>query len=132
VSPKYLRELSFDKEGLAALRSDTLDWMYARRSGEIVITNVAPFDNGPDEFHDGMVRVIKHGKFGFADRSGKLRIPPKYDGAMPFDQGRALVCRHCRTQRDDSKEHSLFVGGKWFTIDVDGQVLTACSHDYCR
>jgi len=59
------------------LKAETLDWMYARRSGEIVITNVAPFDNGPDEFHDGMVRVSKHGKFGFADRSGKLRIPKK-------------------------------------------------------
>jgi hypothetical protein len=132
VSPKYLRELSFDKKGLAALSSETLGWMYARRSGEIVITDVATLDNGPDEFHDGMVRVIKHGKFAFADRSGKLRIPPEYDWASPFDHGRAMVCRQCRIQRDHWKEHSWFVGGKWFMIDVHGQVFTACSHDYCQ
>jgi hypothetical protein len=62
---------------------------------KLSLTGVPTFDNGPDEFHDGLVRFVKNHKYGFADRNGKIVIAPRGDGAMPFEKGRAKVCLGC-------------------------------------
>lgn len=56
------------------------------------------------EFTEGLGRVKQNGKFGFADKTGKLVIPVKYDGADAFTEGFAAV----------------FLAGKAFFIDKKG------------
>lgn len=82
------------------------------------------FDNGPDQFRDGLVRFIEEHKYGFADQSGQVVIPPEYDGALPFDKGLAEVCLGCLEKcADDACEHHVFSGGEWRSIDKNGLTL---------
>jgi hypothetical protein len=99
-------------------------WTYVNRQGKIVIDGVPDYDNGPDEFHDGLVRFVKQGKYGFADRHGKVVIPPRYDGAWPFQGGHAKVCSGCVDKcLDRDCEHRMFSGGRWLSIDTHGIIL---------
>ena len=75
--------------------------MYVNRRGKIVISGIPVMDNGTDSFHDGLVRVVRNGKYGFANRRGHVVIPPIYDGVMNFEKGRAEVCKGCESKCDD-------------------------------
>lgn len=73
------------------------------------------FDNWPDEPQNGVYRIRKENKIGFADAlTGKIVIEAIYDCAYPFEEGKAKVGVGCETQTDG--EHSWWVGGKWMTI----------------
>ena len=73
------------------------------------------FDNGPDYAQDGLYRIRKNNKIGYADeQTGKIVIEPKYDCAYPFENGKADVGVGCQTQSDG--EHSWWVGGKWHEV----------------
>lgn len=73
------------------------------------------FDNWPDEAHDGVYRIRKENKIGFADAiTGEIVVDAIYDCAYPFEAGKAKVGIGCETQTDG--EHSRWVGGKWTTI----------------
>jgi hypothetical protein len=124
VEPRYLKELSFDSQGLAAVLSNKEGWMYINRRGRVVISGVPVMDNGADWFHDGLVRIVRNDKYGFANRKGQVVIPPIYDGALNFEKGRATVCKGCKSAcaEPDCEYHS-FKGGQWFQINTKGTVL---------
>jgi hypothetical protein len=125
VAPQYLKELHFDAHGLASVNSPKVGWMYVNRHGEVVISGVVVMDNGADRFHDGLVRIVRNGKYGFANPSGQVVAPLIYDGAMNFENSRAVVCKGCESKCVDSGcEYHSFAGGEWFQIDVKGTVLT--------
>lgn len=58
-----------------------------------------------------LVPIIKYGKYGFADESGKLVIPCQWEYAWPFSEGLALV-----------KNEQW----KWGYIDKTGTVVIPC------
>ena len=123
IAPRYLKELGYGTSGLAGVRSGD-GWMYVDRRVKVVITGVPTFDNGPDEFQDGLVRLVKNHQYGFADRNGKIVIAPRYDGAMPFEKGRAKVCLGCVDKCADHEcEHHVFSGGKWLSLGKNGVTL---------
>jgi WG containing repeat len=125
IATQYLKELNFDAHGLAAVNSLEEGWMYVNREGRIVIDGVPVMDNGADWFHDGLVRIVRNGKYGFANRRGQIVVLPIYDGALNFEKGRAEVCKGCKSKCDDPDcEYHSFAGGEWFQIDVKGTVLT--------
>jgi WG containing repeat len=95
--------------------------MYVSRSGKVVIKGVPVMDNGADSFHDGLVRIVRNGKYGFANRAGQVVIPTIYDGAMNFENGRAEVCKRCQISAEE--EYHVFSGGDWFRINVKGAIL---------
>lgn len=121
ITQKVLKELNFDSYGLAPVLSPSRGWMYVNREGKVVVTGVAVMDNWADSFHDGLVRVVKNGKYGFADRRGGIVVPPIYDGAMNFENGTATVCKGCKSEAVG--EHHVFGGGEWFQINTKGTVL---------
>ena len=45
------------------------------------------FDNGPDYYSEGLRRINKNGKIGFANAEGDIVIEPKYDWTHPFNYG---------------------------------------------
>jgi hypothetical protein len=73
------------------------------------------FDNGPDPIKEGLFRIVKNGKIGYADTNGKIVIEPKYDCAFPFDNGKAKVSLKCKTIR--SGEHFIWESNEWIYID---------------
>jgi hypothetical protein len=121
ITSRYVRELPFDRFGLAPVYSHKYGWMYANRTGIVVVSGVYGFDDWADEFHGGLVRVTRKGKFGFANRKGAIVIAAVYDGAFSFKNGSAIVCRQCRCER--SGEHCVLRSGEWFRIDVSGKTL---------
>jgi hypothetical protein len=125
IAPQFLKELPFDAHGLAAVLSPREGWMYVNRRGKVVITGVPVMDNWADSFHDGLVRIVRNGKYGFANRKGQVVIPPIYGGAMNFEKGRATVCKGCESKRAEPEcEHHVLAGGEWFRINTKGTVLT--------
>jgi|SRR5579862_391357 len=123
IAARYLKELRYGTSDLAGVRGVD-GWMYVDRRGRVVITGVPTFDNGPDEFQDGLVRFVKNHKYGFADQNGKIVIAPRYDGAMPFEKGRAKVCLGCvETCADHECEHHVFSGGEWLSVGKNGVTL---------
>jgi hypothetical protein len=71
-----------------------------------VIIGSKPIKNGP-------VWVMKDGKFGLFDISGKELVSPKYEEVLPFDKGRSWVK----------------LNGKWGLIDDNGKELTPIKYD---
>jgi hypothetical protein len=127
VAPQILKELRFDSHGLTAVRSPREGWMYVNLRGKVVVTGVPVMDNWADSFHDGLVRFVINGKYGFANREGQIVIPPIYDGAMNFEKKRAEVCSGCESAL--AGEYHFFTGGTWFRINTKGNVLTQIRHD---
>jgi hypothetical protein len=121
IAPEFVNDLAFDSHGLAAVRSAKEGWMYVSRSGKVVIKGVPVMDNGADSFHDGLVRIVRNGKYGFANRAGQVVIPTIYDGAMNFENGRAEVCKRCQISSEG--EYHVFSGGDWFRINAKGAIL---------
>ncbi len=78
------------------------------------------YDNGADFRVEGYQRMVKNGKVGYANREGEIVIQPQFDFASPFNYGYARVCNGCYWEHID-KEHKIVVGGKWWTINKQGE-----------
>ena len=125
IPARYVQRLKFDETGLATVwsQSPQYGWMYVDNKGRVLVTGVAPYDNWADAFHDGLVRIMRRGKFGFANRAGSVVIPAVYDSAGNFDKGSAVVCQGCKKQKDCHAEHCPLIGGQWVRIDQQGRVV---------
>lgn len=62
------------------------------------------------EFSEGLIRIEKNGKVGFANETGQIHIEPIYDEARNFNEG--LACVQLR--------------GKWGYITASGTVVKEC------
>lgn len=95
-------------------------WAYIDRRGRIVVDDVAVMDNGANEFHHGLVRVTRGGRWGLADMHGRLVVPFEYDGMLDYQPGKGWpVCKQCRAATDG--EHGWFAGGQWSSLDQRGR-----------
>jgi hypothetical protein len=97
-------------------------WAYFDRTGLVRVKDVAPFDNGASNFHFGLVRVARDGKYGLATERGIL-VSRLYDGMNELDQDHCgwRACNSCRLIKHG--EYSMFEGGDWFWLDRKGQVV---------
>jgi len=120
IAPRHLRRLDFGSDGLATVFVEGPGWVYVRRDGAAL--EVPAFDNGPDAFSEGLVRIRRGGRFGFADRSFRTVIVPSFDFAWPFEKGRALVCIGCAPSAT-REEHAPVSGGSWGYVDSSGREL---------
>jgi hypothetical protein len=88
-----------------------------------VLYNVFPFDNGPDYASEGLFRIVKNNKIGYADEiTGKVVIKPQYGCAFPFENGVAKVGFNCVTHAEG--EHHYWTSDNWLYIDKKGRKLT--------
>jgi hypothetical protein len=78
------------------------------------------FDNGPDYFHEGLVRAERNGKMGFADKYGQIVIPCEYDFVGWFEDGKAKVTYDAREIKDKYDDHTRIESDEWFYIDKNG------------
>lgn len=91
---------------------------YVNSSGELTIPVDIKADYGltldPRNFNEGLVAILKQGKWGFMDKEGKIAIPFNYDSANDFDHDIATV----------SKNY------KYGAIDRSGNTILALKYDY--
>ncbi|MGP0060840.1 MAG: WG repeat-containing protein [Beijerinckiaceae bacterium] len=107
--------LDFDRYGLASVNIGG-GWYYVSRDGRLA--PVMAMDNWAEPFADGLARSPVGHKIGFINRNLALIIPPRYDGALPFEHGWAEVCIDCKLTSHG--EHSWYEGGRWGCIDRHG------------
>jgi hypothetical protein len=124
VEPGRLRDMRYNRYGLSEIAIDRL-WYVIRRDG--VMAPVMSMDNWADAFANGLARSPVGNRIGYIDRSLKLVIPARYDGAFPFEHGTARVCIGCTTQT--AGEYSSYVGGHWGCIDRHGRRLEPLKHN---
>jgi hypothetical protein len=98
------------KEGLVAIDRN-----------EKVLYHIFPFENGPDDVVEGLFRIVKNGKIGFADTNGKVVIAPQFECAYPFENGKAKVSNNCTEHKQG--EHKYWESADWFYIDKEGKKL---------
>ncbi|WP_375579301.1 WG repeat-containing protein [Marivirga tractuosa] len=84
-----------------------------------ILYDIVMFDNGPDYFNDGLVRVLRNGKMGYANKYGQVVIPCEYDYAKWFEDGRAEVTYNAKEYLD-LDEHRRVESDEWFEIDKKG------------
>jgi len=88
-----------------------------------------PFDNGPDNFVEGLARTVRDGKVGFVNEKLEVVVPREWDFAFPFEGGAARVCTGCSIVHEDGDEHGTVQGGTWGVIDREGRVVVPVVHD---
>jgi hypothetical protein len=76
-------------------------------------------DNGPDYVSDGLFRIIKNEKIGYADENGIVVIKPKYKCASSFVLGKAQVTDSCSVNLSSGK--TMFLSNAWYDIDKNGE-----------
>jgi hypothetical protein len=113
----HLKQMLFSSEGLAAVVVGG-QWYYVKPSGDAL--QVLTYDNGPDDFSEGLTRSSVNGKVAYFDSTLRQVIAPVYDWGWPFEGGRALVCLGCTADKPDADGHSPIVGGKWGYINKRG------------
>lgn len=104
----YVSDKKFKDQGMVAVN----------RNKEVIFEAFI-FDNGPDYIQEGLFRIKRNGKIGFADETGKVVIEAKYSCAYPFENGKAKVTLNCETINDG--EHSTWESDEWFYIDKIGK-----------
>lgn len=115
----------FDK--IAFVGINGLPGVYAINKKEDVLFRVATLDNGPDPVNDGLFRIIKNNKTGFANLEGEIVIQPSFDSALPFRDGFAVVCVGGNDEKDG--DYTLHVGGKWGLVNTSGEVVIELKYD---
>ncbi|MFS2110726.1 WG repeat-containing protein [Sphingomonas sp. Sphisp140] len=116
LAPAHLKRLDFDRSGLATIHVGK-SFHYVRRNGRTA--PVMTMDNGADPFVNGRARSEWQGKIGYVDRTLRLVIARRYDGAMPFEKGFGEVCMGCSLTGDG--EHHWYAGGTWLRVDRAGR-----------
>lgn len=88
---------------------------------ENLLFSVFSFDNGPDYVVEGLFRVRRHGKIGYANQQGEIVIPCQFDCAYYFENGRAKVSNNCKTIKEG--EYHRWISDDWYYIDKQGNKI---------
>jgi hypothetical protein len=92
-------------------------------SNRKTLYEVFPYDNGPDYASEGLIRIVKNGKIGYADATTYvLIISPKFDCAFPFENGKAKVSNKCQSIKEG--EHNVWISEAWQFVDKKGKLST--------
>ena len=118
VSSEYLASLDFQDQELIALPIGD-SFYYIHKNGKKILT--LTYDNGADDFSDGLARTRHNGKIGFFNKNLEIVLKPQYDFAFPFHNGIAEICMGCVEKQED--EHSMLDGGTWKKIDREGLII---------
>jgi hypothetical protein len=90
-------------------------------SQKTALYDVFIYDNGPDYPSDGLIRVVKNGKIGYADADTyAIVIEPQFDCAFPFENGKAKVSNQCQTVKDG--EYSVWESDAWQYVNKQGSL----------
>lgn len=107
---------------LSMTQTNTGKWVIMDNK-KITLYDVFTYDNGPDYAAEGLIRIVKNGKIGYADaKTYAIVITPQYDCAFPFENGKAKVSNKCKTIKEG--EHSIWTSEAWQYVDKKGKLST--------
>lgn len=110
---------TFHTHAIVLTKEDFL-WVVIDRQ-EKVLYEVFPYDNGPDYPSDGLFRIVRDGKIGYADAATyDIVIEPQFDCAFPFENGKAKVSNNCQTISEG--EYTSWTSDEWKFVDKKGNL----------
>ncbi|MBX2929773.1 MAG: hypothetical protein KF852_18210 [Saprospiraceae bacterium] len=116
------KEKETDADASAPLTMEQTDdgkWVIMD-SRKTALYDVFLYDNGPDYEAEGLIRIVKNGKIGYADaKTYAIVIEPQFDCAFPFENGQARVSNQCKTVKDG--EYSVWESDAWQYVDKQGR-----------
>lgn len=93
--------------------------IYAIDQNENRLYDIYWFDNGPDYIKEGLFRIKRNNKIGYANTEGQIIIQPQFDCANQFENGKAKVTYDCELKKVG--EYNEMYSDNWFYIDKSGQ-----------
>jgi len=127
LSPRFQVAQEFTPGGMAC-GADKDGWVCIDGNGTPLLRPFL-YDNGPDEFSEGLARFVEAEKIGFFDESGSKKIPARFSFVLPFADDRAAFCDGCTRRCEEGGEHCSMTGGQWGLIDRTGAEIVAASLD---
>jgi len=123
IPPQFIFAFDFTGEIAAVGRDDGL--YYIDESGKVLSMRPYIFDNGPDEFHEGLARYRLGSKIGFLNEAGEVVIEPMpFDFVSSFSDSLAAVCAGGKkVKQEEADEHPVWEGGKWGYVDRKGEIV---------
>jgi hypothetical protein len=107
---------------LKMVQTDNGKWVI-KNSNKKTLYEVFPYDNGPDYPSEGLIRIVKKGKIGYANaKTYTIVISPQFDCAFPFENGKAKVSNKCQSIKEG--EHSVWTSDAWQFVDKKGKLST--------
>lgn len=88
---------------------------------ERLLYEIHYYDNGPDWLEEGLFRIMRNGKIGYADKNGFIQIEPQFECASQFENGLAKVALRCDLIPEH--EHTRMQSKEWFYIDNRGNIV---------
>lgn len=128
---KYLRLYSTEFDRIAFVSIKGKPGIYAINRAEQILFKVHCVDNRPDVVSEGLFRIIRNGKIGFADMTGKVVIEPQFQFAFPFQRGGIAIFNEGGTLVREG-EYTRYQGGKWGVINKDGKVVVPANYEDAR
>ncbi|MDX1913649.1 MAG: alpha/beta hydrolase-fold protein [Saprospiraceae bacterium] len=108
------------KTPLTMIQTETGRWIIQTPKKQ-PLYEVFIFDNGPDYPSEGLIRVVKNGKIGYADANTyEIVIAPQFDCAFPFENGKAKVSNQCQTVKEG--EYHSWKSDTWLFVDRQGNI----------
>ncbi len=95
--------------------------LIAINRNEQELFKVFTVDNGPDYIREGLFRIVKNHKTGFANTKGEIVINPQFEYVTPFNNGLAAFCKKCRFIKEG--EHTSVSGGLWGFVNKKGAIV---------
>ena len=90
LTADFLQRAARDRPSLASQEMTPFAlYGYRDSQGNIVLE---PRFEAAEEFQEGLAAVQVHGRWGFVDRQGRMRIPIRYLSVTSFSSGRAWAC----------------------------------------
>lgn len=140
-SSKYLMTFSPETYGYFAVfvKKNSLGWTAIDANENILfqVYNTTFGEPSPDYVIENKIRIIdKNEKIGFANEKGKIIIPPKFEIASHFHNGKAIIGEKC--QKIPWGNHSEEGGCKHFVtkcenhgyINEKGEIMKLGKYDF--
>ncbi|MEP0005438.1 MAG: WG repeat-containing protein [Balneola sp.] len=108
----------FDTVTIYAIVGDKSGF-YAIDQKENRLYEVYWLDNGPDYIKDGLFRIKRNDKIGYANTKGEIVIEPQFDCANAFENEKARVTFDCELKKVG--EHTEMKSDNWIYIDKTGK-----------
>ncbi len=93
------------------------------RHGKIMFDAYLSGDAQLDDISEGLFRVKRNGKIGYANEAGEVIIPCQFECAEPFKNGESKVSLKCEYHIDNMEKFDMR-SDNWFYIDKKGNKIT--------
>jgi len=129
--PPQFREVDDFSEGLTYVETEDGEYVFIDTKGDVALKFDFDYDTlWGHSFSEGLVAVRIDGKFGYADKTGRIVIVPQFDEVYPFREGVACVCIRSRWGVIDKTGEWVIDRKRWHLYNFFEGLAAVAVQDY--